>query len=125
MSVRERKYDLEDRLVKYCANLIDIVEALPSTRSGNYIAGQLVRCGLAPALNYGEAQGAESRSDFIHKMKISLKELKETRACLKIILAKMDVGGPAALLEENQQLIGIFAKSILTAKNNQNQDLPP
>lgn len=86
--VMDRKYDIEDRLVDFSARVIDIVEALPKTRAGNYIAGQLIRCGLAPVLLYGEAQGAESRDDFIHKMKVVLKELKETRVCLKIIIRK-------------------------------------
>ena len=53
------KYDLEERLIDFAVIITDIVEALPSTRLGNYIAGQLVRSGLSPALNYGEAQSAE------------------------------------------------------------------
>jgi hypothetical protein len=65
----QRIYDLEERLVEFSSHVIDVVEALPATRAANYIASQLVRCGLAPALLYGEAQGAESRDDFIHKMK--------------------------------------------------------
>lgn len=56
-----RKYDLEDRLVEFSSGIIDVVESMPSTRAGNYLAGQLIRCGLAPALQYGEAQSAESR----------------------------------------------------------------
>lgn len=72
----DRKYDLEDRLIEFASKVIDIVELLPNTRAGNYIAGRLIRCGLAPSLLYGEVQGAESRDDFIHKMKIALKELK-------------------------------------------------
>ncbi len=79
------KFDLEDRLVEFSCRIIELVEALPATGAGNYIAAQLIRCGLAPALFYGEAQGAESRADFIHKMKVCLKELKETRVCLKVI----------------------------------------
>lgn len=82
----KKKYDLEDRLVDFVARVIDVVEALPKTRTGNYIASQLIRCGIAPALLYGEAQRTESRDDFIHKMKVVLKELKETRVCLKIII---------------------------------------
>src|SRR5882672_10193044 len=103
----EKIFDLEDRLVEFSCKIIDIVELLPSTRAGNYIAGQLIRCGLAPALLYGEAQGAESRMDFIHKMKIILKELKETRVCLKIIIRKQMINS-ARLPEtksENDQLI--------------------
>jgi four helix bundle protein len=80
-----RSYDLENRLVDFSAEIIDIVEPLPSSRAGNYIAGQLIRSGLAPALIYGEAQSAESRDNFVHKMKIALKKLKETRVSRKLI----------------------------------------
>jgi four helix bundle protein len=76
--MNNRNYDLENRLVEFSSKIIDIVEELPSGKAATYIAGQLIRCGLAPALIYGEAQSAESRDDFIHKMKIGLKELKET-----------------------------------------------
>ncbi|HXS56055.1 MAG TPA: four helix bundle protein [Hanamia sp.] len=115
------KFDLEDRLVEFSCRIIELVELLPSTRAGVYIAGQVIRCGLAPALLYGEAQGAESRADFIHKMKIALKELKETRVCLKII-SKVKMILPVEKLNiiksENEQLISIIAKSIETAKRN-------
>ena len=117
----ERVYDLEDRLVEFGSRIIDVVEALPNTRAGNYIAGQLVRCGLAPALLYGEAQGAESRDDFIHKMKILLKELKETRVCLKLIIKKEMIKPVNRLNEvrkECEDLIKISSKSIETAKQN-------
>ncbi len=117
----EKIFDLEDRLVEFSCRVIEVVEALPSTRAGNYIAGQLIRCGLAPSLLYGEAQSAESRTDFIHKMKIVLKELKETRVCLKII-TKVVMIKPIERLKniksENEQLISIIAKSIDTAKKN-------
>lgn len=117
----EKIFDLEDRLVEFSCRIIEVVEALPSTRAGNYIAAQLIRCGLAPALLYGEAQSAESGADFIHKMKIVLKELKETRVCLKII-TKSSLIKPVERLKdiksENEQLISIIAKSIDTAKKN-------
>ena len=118
----EKIFDLEDRLVEFSCKIIDIVEMLPSTRAGSYIAGQLIRCGLAPALLYGEAQGAESRMDFIHKMKIVLKELKETRVCLKIIARKTMIADVklSETKSENDQLISIIAKSIETAKKNIN-----
>ncbi len=77
----KRKFDLEDRLVDFTCRMIDVVEALPDSRAGNYIAGQLIiptKIGT-PAFNYGEVQAAESRNDFIHKIKIVLKELKECR----------------------------------------------
>ena len=72
-----KKFDLEDRFVEFTCKMIDVVEALPSTRTGNYIAGQLIRSCHSPTFNYGEVQAAESRNDFIHKMGIVLKELKE------------------------------------------------
>ena len=74
MDKKTKEYDLEDRLINFAVLMIDIVEALPNTRASNHIAGQLVRSGTSPASNYGEAQSAESRKDFIHKMKIALKE---------------------------------------------------
>ena len=117
----EKIFDLEDRLVEFSCRGIDVVETLPNTRAGNYIAGQLIRCGLAPALLYGEVQSAESRMDFVHKMKIVLKELKETRVCLKII-SKAELIKPVDKLNniksETEQLISIIAKSIDTAKKN-------
>jgi len=84
----KRKFDLEDRFVNYTCRMIDVVEALPKTRTGNYVAGQLIRSCHSPAFNYGEAQAAESQNDFIHKMKVVLKELKECRIALKIIRKK-------------------------------------
>ena len=81
---------------------------MPNTRAGNYIAGQMIRCGIAPSLLYGEVQGAESRDDFIHKMKIALKELKETRVCVKLIIKKELIKSSEKLNEvrkENEELI--------------------
>jgi len=83
-----KKYDLEERLIEFSLLILDIVEKLPDTKSGNHFAGQLLRSGTSPALNYGEAQVAESRNDFIHKMKICLKELKESYIALQIIKRK-------------------------------------
>jgi four helix bundle protein len=121
MSESNYKFDLEDRLIDFALLIFDIEEMLPNTRAGNHVAGQLVRSGTSPAFNYGEAQVAESRSDFIHKMKICLKELKETNVGLKIIkrkplvkdLAKVDKG-----VNECKELISIFVKSIETARKN-------
>ncbi len=115
------KYDQEDRLVDFTCRMIDVVEALPATRAGNYISGQLVRSCHSPAYNYGEAQGAESPKDFIHKMGIILKELKDCRVALKII-RKKEMIKPAVKLDgiyaETEELIAIVAKSIITAKRN-------
>ena len=117
----ERIYDLEDRLIEFASRIIDVVETLPNTRAGNYIAGQLVRCGLAPSLLYGEAQSAESRDDFIYKMKIILKELKESRVCVKLIIKKRmikPVNRMDGLKKECEELIQIIFKSIETARKN-------
>jgi len=117
----EKLFDLEDRLIEFSCRIVEVVESLQNSRAGNYIAAQLIRCGLAPSLLYGKAQGAESWADFIHKMKIVLKELKETRVCLKII-TKSSLIKPIEKLvnikSENEQLISIIAKSIETAKKN-------
>ena len=115
----DRKYDLEDRLISFAVNMIAITEKLSNSRAGNHMAGQLVRCGTSPALNYGEVQGAESHKDFIHKMKVILKELRETRICLKIIKLKPLIKQPESLdsdLGECNELISIFVKSIETAR---------
>ena len=117
----DKKYDLEDRLVEYGCRMIDVIEALPKTRAGNYIAGQLVKSCLSPAFNYGEVQGAESRDDFIHKLGVVLTELKECRTALKIIRRKeliKPVKRIDSISEETEELIAIIAKSIETATRN-------
>jgi four helix bundle protein len=113
-----RTYDLENRLVCYTCSMIDLVESLPNSRAGSYIAAQLIRSCHSPTFNYGEAQAAESRADFIHKLKICLKELKECRTALKIILLrKMTREKQTAirLYRETEELIAIIAKSIKTS----------
>ncbi len=115
------KFNLEDRLIDFATLVIDITELLPDNRACNHLAGQLVRSGTAPALIYGEAQSAESRKDFVHKMKIALKELRETRISLRIIDHKTYLEGNARLmisLKESNELISIFVKSIATAREN-------
>ena len=79
MNKTNRQYDLEDRLIDYAVRIINVSEQLPESKAGKHIAGQLLRSGTVPALNYGEAQSAESSKDFIHKIKISLKELRESK----------------------------------------------
>ena len=119
MSKVNRIFDLEERLIDFAVRVIRLAESLPKTKVGNHIAGQLIRCGTSPAPNYGEAQSAESRSDFIHKMKVSLNELRETRVWL-LIIARTDLIRPTSKLEplinENNELISIFVTSITTAK---------
>lgn len=114
------KASLEKRLIVFAATMIDIAESLPSTYAGKHLANQLIRSGTSPALNYAESQGAESRDDFIHKIKIALKELRETFCCLRIIQKKNWISEEklSPVLEENNQLIAIFVKSTLTALQN-------
>jgi four helix bundle protein len=82
---QKRKFDLDERLVDFAILMIRISENLYNTKAGNHIAGQLIRSGTSPALHYGEAQSAESRADFIHKVKITLKELRESGNSMRII----------------------------------------
>jgi len=122
--MEKKSFNLEDRLVDYTCQMIDVVEALPNSRAGNYIAGQLIRCCHSPAFNYGEVQGAESRNDFIHKMAVVLKELKECRVALKIIRKKemiQLVTSVNAAYGETEELIAIIAKGISTANKNKEQ----
>lgn len=109
--------DLEDRLISFAVMIVAVVEALPNSKAGNHIANQLIRSGTSPAPNYGEAQSAESRKDFVHKMKIALKELRETMIWLKIIARKrLAQGGEiTTALAECNELIAIFVSSTKTA----------
>ncbi|MEP7016159.1 MAG: four helix bundle protein [Verrucomicrobiota bacterium] len=117
---KEARYDLEDRLLDFSSRIIRLVDALPNTRAANHLAGQLLRSGTSPYGNHGEVEAAESRKDFIHKLKICLKELKETRRWLR--LAAKSVMMPAAkmtaILSETEELIKIFFSSIRTAEKN-------
>src|SRR5687768_10457058 len=116
-------FDLEDRLLEYAARICRLSENVPRTRAGNHAAKQLLRSGTSPLPNHGEAQAAESRDDFLHKMRICLKELRETRRWLRLIchvplLKQLDE--VHKLIDETRQLIKIFFVSIRTAENNSN-----
>jgi four helix bundle protein len=119
--MEKRTFDLEDRLVDYTCRMIDIVETLPKTRAGNNIASQLIKSCHSPTFNYGEVQAAESRNDFIHKMGVVLKELKECRTALKIIRKKAMIkpNDLTDIYNETEELIAIIGKGISTAKNNE------
>ncbi|MGD2030650.1 MAG: four helix bundle protein [Desulfobacterales bacterium] len=122
MSKDKRKFDLEERLIDFAVRIIRTAESLPKTKVGNHIAGQLIRCGTSPAPNYGEAQSAESIADFLHKMKVCLKELRETRVWLLMIVRTRLIKPESkleSLIDENNELISIFVKSVNTAKKNQ------
>ena len=116
-----RKFDLEDRLLEFASAVIDLSESLPATRAGNHVAGQLLRSGTSPLPNHGEAEADESRDDFIHKLKICLKELRETRRWVRLIKRKAWVKDETTLifvLSECEELIRIFFSSIQTARRN-------
>ncbi|MCU0334768.1 MAG: four helix bundle protein [Chitinophagaceae bacterium] len=116
----KRTFDLEDRLVSFACTCLTVCDKLPNTKAGLNLEHQLSKSGTSCALNYGEAQAAESPADFIHKLKLVLKELRETRVTLKIIQEKPLLQDPVvpAALDECNQLMAIFMKSINTAKAN-------
>ncbi|MBN2685648.1 MAG: four helix bundle protein [Pontiellaceae bacterium] len=121
---KEQQFDLEERLVDFAARCIKVAASLPNTGAGQHLSGQLTRSGTSPALNYGEAQGMESRRDFVHKMKICLKEIRETAVCVKIIIRAemLSAAKLTPLLDEATELIAIFVSSINTAKKNMQQE---
>jgi four helix bundle protein len=119
--MKEYKNNIEERLVDFAVVIIEFIELVPNTRAGNHLSSQLLRSGTSPALNYGEARGAESKNDFIHKMKVCLKELRETNNCLRILLkAKLFKSESQinSIIQESNELISIFVKSIYTASQN-------
>ncbi|MEQ1859822.1 MAG: four helix bundle protein [Chthoniobacteraceae bacterium] len=116
-----RVFDLEERLLEYAARIIRLVDSLHTTKAANHVGGQLLRSGTSPLPNHGEAQAAESRDDFIHKLKICLKELLESRRWLRLIkrvplIDKPDKLDP--LISETEELFRIFDRSIRTAQSN-------
>ncbi|RYE01266.1 MAG: four helix bundle protein [Sphingobacteriales bacterium] len=118
------RVDLDERLIDFSVAVIILSEKLPNSIAGKHICGQITRSGTAPALQYAEAQAAESPADFIHKMKVALKELRETYAALRII-KKIGwcAGEPLQnLLRENNELISIFVTSVKTARKNAGLD---
>ncbi len=120
----ESKYNLNERLIDFSTAVIKISGRFPKVSAATNIAGQIERSASAPALHYGEAQGSESPKDFIHKMKLALKELRETYNALRI--AKKMTWLPeedfAWVIDENNQLISIFFTSIRTAERNLNNN---
>jgi four helix bundle protein len=117
----KRKYDLEDRRLEFASAVIDLSESMPVSRAGNHIAGQVLRSGTSPYPNHGDAEAAESRDDFIHKLKICLKEFRETRRWARLIKRKAWVKNETTLLfvlGECEELIRIFHSSIQTARRN-------
>ena len=121
--MKDKKFNLQERLIDYAVRIIKLSVALPETKEGKHISFQILRSGTSPAPNYGEAQSAESRADFIHKLKIALKELRETEIWLKIIIRSelIPIGEEIqSLLKETDELISILFKSVETARKNKN-----
>jgi four helix bundle protein len=121
---KNKIYDLEERLLDFTVNIVKLVDKIPNSQTGNHIAGQLLRSGTSPYPNHGEAQAAESPKDFIHKLRISLKELRETQRWLKLIRRAELIAGPErvdGILMETDELIRIFVTSIKTAEKNKNR----
>ncbi len=112
--------EIEDRLIDFAVRVIKLADALPKTPSGKHIGGQLLRSGTSPAPNYPEARGAESNADFVHKLKIALKELNESCVWLKMIChaGLINETRLSPLIDENQKLCRILNASIKTAKQN-------
>ena len=114
--------ELEDRVIDFAVSIVNIVEEIKQSYAGNYYGNQLIRSSGSPALNYGEARSAESHKDFVHKMGICLKELRESHNCLRIIFrANLFIGDEQKILkvlDENNQLVSIFVASIKTSKSN-------
>lgn len=109
---------LTERLLDFTVQIIKLVNSLPKTIVGKHIGGQILRSGTSPGSNYEEARGAESRADFIHKLGVVLKELKETRFWLKVIYRTriLSLQQVDTLIKESDELCAVIAKSIITAR---------
>ena len=110
--------NLADRLLEYGVQIIKLVESLPKTRVCTRIGDQLLSCGTSVGANYEEAQGAESKNDFIHKLQVGLKELRESNYWLRLIAKSGIVPSVRleSLLDESNQLRAMLSKAVATAK---------
>ena len=115
---QSRADELEERLVNFAVRIVKLSASLPRTPAGKHIAGQILRSGTSPAPNYGEARGAESHADFVHKLRIVLKELNETSIWLRVIersqILKREL--LTEIIQENNELCRIFTTSLKTAR---------
>jgi len=117
--------ELAERFLDFTVRIIKLVSALPKTITGKHVGGQILRSGTSPGSNYEESRGAESRADFIHKLGIVLKELKETRFWLRVI-HRAEIIPPQRvepLIKECEELCAIVARSIVTAKTKKNVNI--
>jgi len=117
--------ELIERLINFAARVGRVVDALPDTRMGRHIGGQLVRSGTSPAPNYEEACAAESRADFVHKLSIGLKELRESRCWIRLIIKTemLPEHRMGELFDECNQLCNIIAQSIVTQRSEKKRRL--
>jgi four helix bundle protein len=115
--------DIQERLIQFAARIVKTCDSLPKSLAGRHVAGQLLRCGTAPASHHGEARSAESSADFIHKLKIAVKELNESEAWLRIMITSemMSATKLTPLLDECGQLQRILSASINTARQRSNR----
>jgi four helix bundle protein len=113
-----RADQLEKRLILFAAKIVSLSSKLPKTQQGRHISSQILRSGTSSAANYGEARGAESRADFIHKLKIVFKELNETVIWLEVITESslLSSDNTVALITESRELCRIIAASIKTSR---------
>lgn len=118
-AAQSRADELEERLIDFAVRIVRLCAYLPRTPAGKHIGGQLVRSGTSPAPNYGEARGAESTADFIHKLRIVLKELNETSIWLRVIKRSQLIKAELLtdIVRENHELCKIFASSLKTASS--------
>jgi four helix bundle protein len=112
--------DISDRLLDYGVRIIGVAHALPKTATGKHVSGQMLRAGTSAGANYEEARGAESRADFIHKLAVAWKELRESRYWLRLIhrAALLEPRRIELLAREADELCAILAKSLATARKN-------
>ena len=110
--------ELEERLIDFAVRIIRLTSRLPKTPAGKHIAGQILRSGTSPAPNYGEARGAESSADFVHKLGVVLKELNETSIWLRVIERSEILRREllSEIIEENRELCKIIGSSQRTSR---------
>jgi four helix bundle protein len=118
-----RSEELEARMIRFAVDIVKLVSGLPKTAEAKHIGAQVLRSGTAAAPNYAEARAAESRADFIHKLKIALKELNETSTWLRILQGSVAINADfvSRLVAENAELCRILVASIQTARRNDGQ----
>ena len=114
--------ELENRLIDFSIQVVNLIQSLPEDRITNHLSGQLLRSATSPALNYGEAQGSESKKDFVHKLGIVLKELRESLNCLKILAGTNYIKADSDVMKECNELVSIFVKSVETNKRKMEED---